>query len=150
MPARTYPSTLSRSFYGRHIFRGLMISELLRLLTYSIEPEQWKHEGIILYHHLRALGYARWHLAAVFSEVTWTRRAKILNRTAKKTGDEFFKTYRACVLTVPLQPTEVAAASRKTGPSTDGADQVHHGDIFPPKVFLAQSNAPRLGSILKR
>ena len=25
-----------------------------------------------------------------------------------------------------------------------------YGDIFPPKVFLAQSNAPRLGCILKR
>ena len=25
-----------------------------------------------------------------------------------------------------------------------------YGDIFPPKVFLAQSNASRLGSILKR
>jgi hypothetical protein len=24
------------------------------------------------------------------------------------------------------------------------------GDIFPPRVFLAQSSAPRLGSILKR
>ena len=43
-----------------------------------------------------------------------------------------------------------SAASRKTGPSTDGADQVHLWGHLPLKVSLAQSNAPRLGSILKR
>ena len=42
-------------------------------------------------------------LAAVF-RVAWARRAQILNCTAKKTGDDFFETYRACVLTLHNAP----------------------------------------------
>ena len=42
-----------------------------------------------------------------------------------------------------MQRAVVAASRRALVEST-------FGDIFPPKVFLAQSNSPRLGSILKR
>lgn len=148
-PGNAYAYIPFNSFHGRHIFRGWIIAELLRLLTHSSEPEQWKHEGIMLYHHLRARGYPRWHLAAVFREVTWARRAQILNRTAKKTGDEFFETYRACVLTLRNAPEWPLLRERLDLRLTELIKSTY-GDIFPPKVFLAQSNAPRLGSILKR
>ena len=71
-----------------------------------------------------------------------------MNRTAKTTGDDFFETHRACVLTLrnaqewPLLRERLDLRLTELIKST-------YGDIFPPKVFLAQSNAPRLGSILK-
>ena len=107
----------------------------------------------MLYHHLRARGYPRWHLAAVFREVTWARRAQILNRTAKKTGDEFFETYRACVLTLRNAPEWPLLRERldlRVRLRLTELIKSTYGDIFPPKVFLAQSNTPRLGSLLER
>ena len=87
----------------------------------------------------------------VFREVTRARRAQILNRTAKKTGDEFFETYRACVLTLRNAPEWPPALLReRLDLRLTELIKSTYGDIFPPKVFLAQSNAPRLGSILKR
>lgn len=148
-PGNAYAYIPFNSFHGRHIFRGWIIAELLRLLTHSSEPEQWKQEGAVFYHHLRARGYPSWHLAAVFSEVTWARRAQILTRKTNKAGDEFFETYRACVLTLRNAPGWPLLKERLDLRLTELVKSTY-GDIFPPKVFLAQSNAPSLGSILKR
>ena len=46
-PGNAYAYISFNSFHGRHIFRGWIIAEQLRLLTVSREPEQWKDEGII-------------------------------------------------------------------------------------------------------
>ena len=148
-PGNAYAYIPFNSFHGRHIFRGWMVAELLRLLTDSSEPEQWKHEGIILYHHLRARGYPRWHLTAVFREVTWARWAQILNLTAKKTSDKFFEVYRARVLTLRNAPEWPLLRERLDLRLTE-LNKSTYGDIFPPQVFLAQSNAPRLVCIVKR
>ena len=76
-----------------------------------------------------------------------------MNSTAKETGHEFFETYRACVLTLRNAPEWPPALLRERLDLrlTELIKPTYHdGDIFPPKVFLAKSNAPRLGSILKR
>ena len=148
-PGNAYSYIPFNSFHGRHIFRGWIIAEILRLLTHSSEIEFWQQEGMFFYHHLRARGYPRRFLQAVFGEVTWARRSQILNRTTKKEGDEFFEMYRACLLTLRNAP-EWPLLKEKLDLRLTELIQSTCGDIFPPRVFLAQTNAPRLGSIIKK
>ena len=148
-PGNAYAYIPFNSFHGRHTFRGWIIAEILRLLTHSSEIEFWQEEGMFFYHHLRARGYPRRYLQAVFAEVTWERRSQILTRTAKKEGDNFFEMYRACVLTLRNAPEWPLLKERLDLRLTE-LIQSTSGDIFPPRVFLAQSNAPRLGSIIKK
>ena len=57
--------------------------------------------------------------------------------------------YRACVLTLRNAP-EWPALKSQLDLSLKELVESTYCDIFPPRVFLAQCNAPRLGSILKR
>lgn len=148
-PGNAYAYIPFNSFHGRHIFRGWITAEILRLLTHSSELEIWKQEGAFFYHHLRARGYPRWHLTAVFARVTWARRTQILKGRPKSNNNEFFETYRACVLTLRNAPEWPLLKERLDLRLTELIMSTH-GDIFPPKVFLAQCNPPKLGSILKR
>ncbi len=133
------------------MFLGWIIAEILRLLTHSSEIEFWQQEGLFFYHHLRARGYPRRYLQAVFCEITWGRRSQIrvVNHTAKMAGHEFFEMYRACVLTLRNAPEWPLLKERLDLRLTE-LIQSTCGDIFPPRVFLAQPNAPRLGSIIKK
>ena len=81
--------------------------------------------------------------------MTCGRRARILEPKRKEQGDQFFETYRACVLTLRNAPEWPALKSQLDLNLKDLVKSTY-GDIFPPRVFLAQCNAPRLGSILKR
>ena len=148
-PGNAYAYIPFNSFHGRYIFRGWITAEILRLLTHSSELEIWKQEGAFFYHHLRARGYPRWHLAAVFERVTWARRTRILNGGPKGNDHEFFETYRACVLTLRNAPEWPLLKERLDLRLTELIKSTC-GDIFPPKVFLAQCNRPKLGSILRR
>ena len=148
-PGNAYAYIPFNSFHGRHIFRGWITAEILRLLTHSSELEIWKQEGAFFYHHLRARGYPRWHLAAVFERVTWARRTRILTGGPKGNDHEFFETYRACVLTLRNAPEWPLLKERLDLRLTELIKSTC-GDIFPPKVFLAQCNPPKLGSILRR
>ena len=59
------------------------------------------------------------------------------------------KTYRACVLTLRNAPEWPLLKERLDLNLQDLVDTTY-ADIFPRRAFLAQCNAPRLGSILKR
>ncbi len=101
---------------------------------------------MLFYHHLCARGYPRKYLAAVFGEITWDQRSQILNRTTKtKEGDRFCETF----LTLRNAPEWPLLKERLDLRLTE-LIQSTYGDIFPPRVFLAQSNAPRLGSKIKK
>ena len=58
----------------------------------------------MFYHHLCSRGYPQWFLRSVFQEVTWARRSELLARSRKESCNEFFETYRACVLTLRNAP----------------------------------------------
>jgi len=148
-PGNAYAYIPFTSFHGRHTFRGWVRAELIRLMTHSSTPEIWKAEGSIFYHHLCSRGYPRRFLRTVFQEITWAHRYLVLNRNRQVKCDEFFKTYRACVLTLRNAP-EWPALREQLDLSLNELTKSTFGDIFPPRVFLAQSSAPRLGSILKR
>ena len=137
------------SFHALHTLRGWILAELLRLLTHSSTMEIWREEGEFFYHCLSLRGYPRVFLRAVFREVTWGRRARMLEPKRKERGSQFFETYRACVLTVRNAP-EWPALRVQLDLSLKGLVESTYGDIFPAKAFLAQRNAPPLGSILKR
>ena len=92
------------SFHARHTFRGWILAELLRLLTHSSTMEIWREEGEFFYHCLCSRGYPRVFLRAVFREVTWGRRARMLEPKRKERGSQFFETYLACVLTLRNAP----------------------------------------------
>ena len=147
-PGNAYAYIPFNSFHGRHTFRGWILAELLRLLTHSSSPEVWLEEGRFFYHHLRSRGYPGGFLEQVFLEVTWARRAEAIKEKRRK-GDDFFKTYRACVLTLRNAP-EWPYMRELMDLNLSDLREASWGDIFPKKVFLAQSSAPRLGSILKR
>jgi hypothetical protein len=90
---------------------------------------------------------ARQHLTAVFERVTWAHRAWILIGGPKGKDHEFFKTNRACVLTLTLRnATEWLLLKKRL------LIKSICWDIFPTKVkaILAQCNPPKLGSILRR
>ena len=148
-PGNAYAYIPFNSFHGRHTFRGWVLAELLRLLTHSSTPELWREEGNIFYHHLCSRGYPRGFLRTVFKEVTWARRSQILTRSREQPCNEFFETYRACVLTLRNAP-EWPRLRELLDLSLKELTESTFGDIFPPRAFLAQSSAPRLGSILKR
>jgi len=148
-PGNAYAYIPFTSFHGRHTFRGWVLAELLRLLTHSSTPELWMEEGSIFYHHLCSRGYPRSFLRTVFQEVTWARRSQLLAQSHHKKCNEFFETYRACVLTLRNAP-EWPALRELLDLSLKELTESTFGDIFPPRAFLAQSSAPRLGSILKR
>lgn len=137
------------SFHGRHTFRGWVLAEILRLLTHSSTPEIWRTEGRAFYYLLCSRGYPRWFLREVFQEVTWARRSELLSRDRKEICDEFFETYRACVLTLRNAP-EWPRLKELLDLNLSELTKSTFGDIFPEKAFLAQSSAPRLGSFLKR
>ena len=63
--------------------------------------------------------------------------------------NEFFETYQACVLTLRYAQ-EWPALRELLDLSLKELTESTFGDIFPLRAFLAQSSAPRLGSILKR
>ena len=147
-PGNAYAYIPFNSFHGRHTFRGWVVAELLRLATHSSTPNVWVEETKVFYHHLRSRGYPRRFLKQVFEEVTWARRAEVLGRNGQK-SDDFFKTYRACVLTIRNAP-EWPTMRKLMDLNLSKLREETWGDIFPKRVFLAQSSAPRLGSILKR
>ena len=148
-PGNAYAYIPFTSFHGRHTFRGWVLAELLRLMTHSSTPKLWKEEGSTFYHHLCSRGYPRRFLRAVFQEVTWIRRSELLKGSRRKKSNEFFETYRACVLTLRNAP-EWPSLKELLDLNLNELTESTFGDIFPPRVFLAQSSAPRLGSILKR
>jgi hypothetical protein len=137
------------SFHGRHTFRGWVLAELLRLLTHSSTPETWREVATAFYHHLCSRGYPRVFLRTVFHEVTWARRSELLTKNRQAKGNEFFETYRACVLTLRNAP-EWPMLKELLDLNLDQLRDSTYGDIFPPRMFLAQCSAPRLGSILRR
>jgi hypothetical protein len=147
-PGNAYAYIPYSSFHGRHTFRGWVLAELLRLLTHCSTPKLWTEEGRIFYHHLCSRGYPRRFLRTVFQEVTWARRSEILSRCRQEKSSEFFETYRACVLTLRNAP-EWPMLKNMLDLSLDQLRESTYGDIFPKRVFLAQSSAPRLGSMLR-
>ena len=66
--------------------------------------EIWREEGAFFYRCLCSRGYPRVFLRAVFREVTWGRRARMLVPKRKERGNQIFETYRACVLTLQNAP----------------------------------------------
>ena len=102
---------------------------------------------------LRIRGYPRWHIAAVFREVTWARRAQILKSTPKKRLRRLAMNFSRPIAPVS-SPSSTHRNSRLLRERLDlrltELIKSTYGDIFPPKVFLAQSDALRLRSILKR
>lgn len=124
------------------------MAELLRLMTHSSNLEDWQEEGRHFYHLLRTRGYPQSFLLTVFKEVTWARRKQILQRTKQK-DNGFFEIYKACVLTLRNAPEWTQLKEILDLRLTELVDSTV-GDIFPKKAFLAQRNAPRLGSILKK
>ena len=104
-------------------------------------------EERFFYNRLRARGYPGYFLEQVFNEVAWSRRAVAMESRSK--NDDFFNTYRACVLTLRNAP-EWPFMRELMDLNLSELREETWGDIFPKKVFLAQSNAPRLGSILKK
>jgi hypothetical protein len=108
----------------------------------------WQEEGEFFNHSLCSRGYPRELLRAVFREIIWGRRARILEPKQKERNAQLFETYRACVLTLRNAPEWLALKSQLDLSLKELVESTY-GDIFPPRVFLAQCNAPRLGSILK-
>ena len=148
-PGNAYAYIPFTSFHACHTFRGWILAELPRLLTHSSSPEIWMEEGRSFYHWLCSRGYPRRYLRTVFQEVTWERRSRVLEQKRDKRGSQFFETYRACVLTLRNAPGWPLLKERLDLKLTELVESTY-GYIFPPRAFLAQSNAPRLGSILKR
>ncbi len=148
-PGNAYAYIPFSSFHGRHTFRGWVLAEILRLLTHSSTLEIWREETMVFYHRLCSRGYPRWFLRTVFQEITWSRRSELLARSRKEPCDEFFKTFRACVLTLRNAP-EWPMLKELLDLSLCKLTESTFGDIFPSRIFLAQSSAPRLGAILKR
>ena len=151
-PGNAYAYIPFSSFHARHTFRGWIRAELLRLLTHSSSPEIWRAEGLNFYYLLCSRGYPRRFVRAVFQEVLWQRRSQILypsQNRRQKDGKQFFETYRACVLTLRNAP-EWPILKERLDLSLQDLIESTFGDIFPRRAFLAQCNAPRLGSILRR
>jgi hypothetical protein len=100
------------SFHARHTFRGWVLAELLslRLLTHSSTVDIWQEEGEFFYHCLCSRGYQRDFLRAVFREITWGRRARMLEPKRKEQGDQFFETLGLCANTP--KRTGVARSAR--------------------------------------
>jgi len=150
-PGNAYAYIPFNSFHARHTFRGWILAELLRLLTHSSSPETWREEGLNFYYLLCSRGYPRQFLRAVFKEALWERRSQAVypSQDHIRTGEDFFKTYRACILILRNAP-EWPLLKELLDLNLQDLVDTTYADIIPRRAFLAQCNAPRLGSILKR
>jgi hypothetical protein len=154
-PGNAYAYLPYGSYHARHVFRGWLKAELLRLLTHSSNASVWLEECSIFYEHLRNRGYPAKAIDACFHNVNWNQRRKTLERTVEpattvKDDDEFFVQYRGCVF------------SNRNAPGTDELRQSidlsldelrQHGagrDIFPTRAYFAVKSALPMGSILRR
>ncbi len=131
------------SFHARHTFRGWLLAELLKLLTHSSTVDIWQDEGEFFYPYLCSRGYPPDFLRAVFREITWGLRARMLEPKRKEQGNQCFETYRACVLTL-RNALEWPALKSQLDLNLKDLVESTYGYIFPPRVFLAQCIAPRL------
>jgi hypothetical protein len=113
-PGNAHAYTPFTSFHARHTFRGWVLAELLRLLTHSctVTVEIWQEEGEFFYHCVCSRGYPREFLRAVFREITWGRRARILEPKQKERNAQFLETYQPCVLTLRNAPEWPALKSQ--------------------------------------
>jgi hypothetical protein len=110
--------------------------------TQAPDPQQYRGHlaggGGIFYHCVCPRGYPREFLRAVLREITWGRRARILEPKQKERNAHFFETYRACVLTLRNAP-EWPALKSQLDLSLKELVQLTYGDIFPPTVFFAHA-----------
>ena len=91
----------------------------------------------------------QWSMIAMdYNRLQYTiKKNCMLEPKRKEQGSQFFETYRACVLTL-RNALEWPVLWVQLDLSLKGLAESTYGDIFPSKTFLAQRNAPRLGSIL--
>ena len=118
-----------------------MLAEIMRLLTHSSSIATWRAEGQAFYQYLMFRGYPRWFLNRFFREVTWAQRSEILSRNLLKSCNEFFETYKACLITVCNAP-EWPDLVKLLDLGLYELRKSTYGDIFPKKLFLVQSSAP--------
>ena len=67
------------SYHARHVFRGWLQAEVLRLLTHSSTPTIWIEECRRFYDHLRRRGYPAAAIRSTFRKVSWSQRQHVLN-----------------------------------------------------------------------
>ena len=150
-PGNAYAYLPYGSYHARHVFRGWLKAELLRLLTHSSSPSVWLEDCRIFYDHLRNRGYPVKAIDASFSSVNWSQRRKMLEPKTqiKACDDAFFAEYRGCVFSNRNAPgTDLLRGSvdlSLQGLQGDDAER----DIFPQRAFFAVRSALPMGNILR-
>ena len=138
------------SYHARHIFRGWLKAEVLRLLTHSSTPTIWIEECRRFYDHLRRRGYPASAISSTFQKVSWNQRQQILNPKAECENEIFFATYRGCVFS-----TRNAPGSDQLKGSLDLSlkalqEDSEGGEIFPGRGFFATKSAFPMGYALRK
>ena len=77
------------SYHARHVFRGWLKAEVLRLLTHSSTPTIWIEECRRFYDHLRRRGYPAAAISSTFRKVSWSQRQHVLNPKMKSENENF-------------------------------------------------------------
>ena len=152
-PGSAYAYLPYGSYHARHVFRGWLKAELLRLRTHSSSPSVWLEECRTFYEHLRNRGYPSKAVDSSFREVNWNQRSTLLEPKgkAKRAGDDaFFLEYRGCVFSNRNAPG-TDALRRDINLSLEELRQQGAGrDIFPKRAFFAVRSALPLGCILQQ
>ena len=138
------------SYHARHVFRGWLKAEVLRLLTHSSTPTIWIEECRRFYDHLRRRGYPAAAISSTFRKVSWSQRQHVLNPKMKSENEIFFATYRGCVF-----PTRNAPGSDQLKGNLDLSlkalqEDSEGGEIFPARGFFATKSAFPMGYALRK
>jgi hypothetical protein len=148
-PGNAYAYLPYGSFHARHVFRGWVKAEVVRLLTHSSNPDNWIRDCRLFFQHLRGRGYPVKEISAIFEQISWNQRQEFLEPRFVQShlGEEFFTTYQGCVFSMQNAPGLHLFKDRLNLSLTALDDD---GKIFPSKAFFAVRGALPLGVSLKR
>jgi len=144
-PGNSYSYLPFGSFHARHVMKGWIKAELLRLLTHSSNFEDWIEECRFFYEHLRGRGYPIRELRSAFKDVSWTDRAKFLAVKQKSDveNEQFFVTYKGCVFSTCNSPG-ISLFRKRINMSLQLLNESNSG-IFPDTAFFSVRGAMPLG-----
>ena len=149
-PGNAFSNLPYGSYHARHVFRGWLKAEVLRLLTHSSTPTIWIEECRRFYDHLRRRGYPAAAISSTFRKVSWSQRQHVLNPKMKSENEIFFATYRGCVFSTRNAPGSDQLKGTLDLSLKALQEDSEGGEIFPARGFFATKSAFPMGYALRK
>ena len=147
-PKNAYAYIPFDSFHVRHIFKGWIKAELIRITTHCSTKELWKKELQAFYYRLRKRNYPKAFITVAFQTVRWSLRKSYILRENNSSRKKQLTTTKRVVFSTAFRPG--FSLFRKRMNLKLGQLNSEGNNIFPEEIFIAHKSAPRLGHLVKK